>query len=192
MQAASIQGHNKIVQILLERGADVNAQGGEYGNALQAALVKGHDQAVVKMLLEHGADVNAQGGFHGNALQAASARGRDRIVQTLLEHGADVNAQGGFHGNALQAALAKGHDQVVQILLKHGARATPGDKAFDGFDFEKCLARYHERQRNKRKRDGGSEERDEAKRTKNIDLSSSPSSESRSYSSTRYTLSPSP
>ena len=38
-------------------GADVNAQGGKYGNALQAALGKGHDQ-IVRMLLDEGADID--------------------------------------------------------------------------------------------------------------------------------------
>ncbi|KAF2729999.1 hypothetical protein EJ04DRAFT_446072 [Polyplosphaeria fusca] len=47
--------------MLLDKGADVNAQGGRYGNALQAASYGGHE-AVVKMLLDAGADVNAQGG----------------------------------------------------------------------------------------------------------------------------------
>lgn len=31
---ALLNGHDKTVQLLLENGADVNAQGGEYGNAL--------------------------------------------------------------------------------------------------------------------------------------------------------------
>ena len=44
--------------MLLERGADVNAQSGEFGNALQAASFSG-DEKVVAMLLERGADVNA-------------------------------------------------------------------------------------------------------------------------------------
>ncbi|KAI1584776.1 ankyrin repeat domain containing protein [Pyrenophora tritici-repentis] len=48
--------------MLLDAGADVNAQGGDYGNALQAASAEGHEQ-VVKMLLDAGADVNAQGGY---------------------------------------------------------------------------------------------------------------------------------
>ena len=55
----------------LEKGADVNAQGSKYGNALQAALVEGY-QEIAKMLLEQGADVNAPGGPYGNALRAAS------------------------------------------------------------------------------------------------------------------------
>ena len=64
----------KLLKLLLEKGADVNAQGGEYGNALQAASYKGHSE-IVKLLLEKGADVNAQGGEYGNALQAASYKG---------------------------------------------------------------------------------------------------------------------
>jgi ankyrin repeat domain-containing protein 50 len=51
----------------LDENADVNAQGGYYGNALQAALSGGHEK-VVQLLLEKNADVNAQGGYYGNAL----------------------------------------------------------------------------------------------------------------------------
>jgi hypothetical protein len=71
---ASRNGQVTIVEQLLEDGADVNAQGGQYGNALQAASYMGH-LAVVELLLSQGADVNAQGGEYGNALQAASSRG---------------------------------------------------------------------------------------------------------------------
>jgi ankyrin repeat protein len=44
--------------MLLNKGADVNAQGREYSNALYAALYRGHKQ-VVKILLNKDADVNA-------------------------------------------------------------------------------------------------------------------------------------
>ena len=60
--------------MLLDKGADVNAQGGWYGNALQAASSRGHEK-VVQILLDKGAEINAQGGIYGNALQAASSRG---------------------------------------------------------------------------------------------------------------------
>ena len=77
---ASSYGDEKVVQILLSAGADVNAQGGEYGNALQAASRYGYEK-VVQMLLSAGADVNAQGGEYGNALQAASSYGDEKVVQ---------------------------------------------------------------------------------------------------------------
>ncbi len=44
--------------MLMDAGADVNAQGGYSGNALQAVLEGGHEK-VVQMLMDAGADVNA-------------------------------------------------------------------------------------------------------------------------------------
>jgi ankyrin repeat domain-containing protein 50 len=42
------------MQMLTDVGADVNAEGGEYGNALAAASVGGHER-VVQMLICAGA-----------------------------------------------------------------------------------------------------------------------------------------
>jgi ankyrin repeat protein len=105
---------------LIAKGADVNAQGGRYGNALQAASAEGHRE-IVQLLLDKGADINAQGGLYGNALHIASTRGHQEIVQLLLDKGADVNAQGGEYGNALYTASAGGHQEIVQLLLGKGA-----------------------------------------------------------------------
>ena len=120
VQAASEGGHGHIVQLLLERGADVNMASKEHGNALHAASCRGH-AAVVKLLLRKGANVNVQGGEYGNAIQAASQGGHNNIVELLLEKGANVNAQGGCNGNALQAASEGGHNSIVQLLLEKGA-----------------------------------------------------------------------
>jgi Protein kinase domain/Ankyrin repeats (3 copies) len=110
------------VKSLLEEGADVNAQGGYYGNALQAAACIWGNKEVVLLLFEKGADVNAQGGYYGNALQAAACIwGNKEVVLLLLEKGANVNAQGGHHGSALQAAVVSGDKEVVLLLLEKGA-----------------------------------------------------------------------
>jgi hypothetical protein len=113
-------GHCAMAESLLDRGADVNAQGGSYGNALQAASLRGHKQTV-KLLLDKGANVNAHGGYYGNALQVASYGGHEQTVKLLLDKGADVNAQCGYYGNALQAASVEGHEQTVKLLLDKGA-----------------------------------------------------------------------
>ena len=117
---ASEYGHEKVVQMLVDLGADVNAQGGEYGNALCAASAAGHEK-IVQILVDAGANVNAQGGSNGNALCAASATGHEKIVQILVDAGADVHTQGGSNGNALHAASAGGHEKVVKILADAGA-----------------------------------------------------------------------
>ncbi|KAH7066360.1 hypothetical protein BKA63DRAFT_546887 [Paraphoma chrysanthemicola] len=109
-----------IAKAMLKKGIYINAQGGRYGNALQAASNQGHEH-VVRLLLKKGANVNAQGGYYGNALQAASIFGFKSIVSLLVENGAEVNAQGGYYDSALQAASAQGHESVVRLLLKEGA-----------------------------------------------------------------------
>ena len=83
-----------IAKLLINKGANVNAQGGIYGNALQAASYQGH-KAIAKLLLDKEANVNAQGGFYGNAFHAASYGGHKAIAELLIEKGVDTNAPEG-------------------------------------------------------------------------------------------------
>lgn len=93
------------VRMLLERGADVHAKGGSYGNSL----------------LKHGANTNAKCTTPYNALYTASACGHRSIVQMLLRHGARVNDEAGHHGSALQAAIVNDQHEVAKLLMEHGA-----------------------------------------------------------------------
>ncbi|KAL8706555.1 MAG: hypothetical protein Q9201_000428 [Fulgogasparrea decipioides] len=116
---AAWAGLIELVRLLLEHGEDINAESGEFGNALQAAASRGHKQ-IVGLLLEEGADVNARGEY-GTALQVAASWDHKQMVELLLKEGADVNAQGGKHGAALQAAASEGNKEMVELLLKEGA-----------------------------------------------------------------------
>ncbi|KAF2798224.1 ankyrin, partial [Melanomma pulvis-pyrius CBS 109.77] len=66
----------------LNKGANVNAQGGNYSSALHAASFHGHEQ-VVKLLLDKGADVDAQNEYYRSALHTASAQGYEQVVKLL-------------------------------------------------------------------------------------------------------------
>jgi ankyrin repeat protein len=54
LYAAAEKGDNVIIRMLLDGGADIDAQGGTYGNALQAATARGHFE-VVTLLQKQGA-----------------------------------------------------------------------------------------------------------------------------------------
>ncbi|THZ01939.1 hypothetical protein D6C93_03353 [Aureobasidium pullulans] len=113
----------EMVQLLLDRGADVDARGGKFGTALCEAASQ-DKLKMVRMLLERGADPNLRDKRFGSALQAACG-GRHStspdLVQLLLDNGADVNARGGEYGNALCAAAVTSSTEVAQILLARGA-----------------------------------------------------------------------
>ncbi|KAJ3967390.1 ankyrin repeat-containing domain protein, partial [Lentinula raphanica] len=120
IQAAAYGGHKDIVELLLDNGADIEAQGGFHGTAIEAAAAKGHKD-IVELLLLHNANVNTQGGYYGTAMQAAAAEGYKDVVELLLLHNADVNAQSGEYGTAIEAAAELGHKDIVELLLKHNA-----------------------------------------------------------------------
>jgi ankyrin repeat protein len=122
-------GLSTITKMLLDAGADVNAQGEASGTVLQAASAGGHEQ-IVNLLLDAGADIEALGHYwntayagedYCSALYTASSAGQERVVKALLGAGANVDAQSEVSGSTLQAAAEGGHEQVIKILLDAGA-----------------------------------------------------------------------
>ena len=66
-QIAVVSRNMQVVSFLLEKGANLNARGGFYSNALHAAVAQENNLRIV-LLLENGANTNARGGFYGNTL----------------------------------------------------------------------------------------------------------------------------
>ena len=58
---AAKYGHDTMVELLINKGANLNAQDEHHGSALYTASERGHEQ-VVKLLLDKGAEIKAQGG----------------------------------------------------------------------------------------------------------------------------------
>ena len=114
-------GRFKVVESLLERGANVNAYEGRYGSALQVAS-SGGSVELVELLVQSGANVNLQGGKYGSPLHAASYKGNRQIIQILLQNGAHINLRSERYGTPLATALVQGHTEIARILEEHGAR----------------------------------------------------------------------
>lgn len=120
-QMACMAGDHACVELLFQRGLDVNASGNYYGTALQAASRVGNIE-IVEHLLKSGADVNTLEGAHGTALRAAALGGHEDLVRNLITCGADVNLRCEDQGESvLHLALKSGNQAMFKALLAAGA-----------------------------------------------------------------------
>ncbi|MCJ1338346.1 hypothetical protein MMC09_003633 [Bachmanniomyces sp. S44760] len=121
---ATLSKRRGMSQLLIAMGANVNARGGKYDNAVQAAAL--HSLDLIRLLEAKGADLKTQGGEFHNALQAASYNADPDIMLHLLQNGFDVNIEGGRFGTPLQALAApyrpnENKQKALELLLAHGA-----------------------------------------------------------------------
>jgi ankyrin repeat protein len=80
----------RLVAILIENSANVNAQQSNLHNALDCASFIGFTD-IAALLIKHGADVNARGsplgGPEDSALRIASSKGHEELARMLRECG---------------------------------------------------------------------------------------------------------
>ncbi|WP_343288773.1 ankyrin repeat domain-containing protein [Wolbachia endosymbiont of Encarsia formosa] len=124
LQIAAEYSNEKVVEALLEAGADVNNQD-RYGNTPLHRSVRSSLE-VVKALLKAGADVNKQNRCGEIPLHRA-VHGSLEVVKALLKAGADVNSQD-IHGRTPLYKDKLFNKKAAQVLLEAGADPTLGDK----------------------------------------------------------------
>ena len=92
---AAFFGHEEVVRLLLERGADprlVARNDRLQVTALHAAAAANHAE-IARMVVEAGTPVNATQPGGSTALHAAAQNGNLELVRFLIDHGADRDAQ---------------------------------------------------------------------------------------------------
>jgi len=133
---AAIGGCKEIVELLISRGAGVNAVDDEGKTSLHWACVKGH-RDVVEFLIAQGAQIEIKSKKFGyTPLHMAAISSQIDIAQLLLEHGAviyldiavmlgdienvkslaqgvDVNSQSADGSTLLSKAVHHGHQKIV-------------------------------------------------------------------------------
>ncbi|KAH8987490.1 ankyrin repeat-containing domain protein [Lactarius hatsudake] len=115
-----------VAQLLIERGADVNARDKYHQTPLHPASYF-VELKFVRMLLDHGANVNTEGNRGLTPLHRVwRAKGhpdKDRfgVAQLLMERGANVNARDQDHETPLHLASRLVSLDGAWILLKYGA-----------------------------------------------------------------------
>lgn len=112
---AAAGGHLDIVEYLVAKGMDVNAENREGINALTMAS---EHLEVIKYLEKMGADIRRN---MAAMMSLSAANGSLNVVEYLVEKGADVNKGISYNLSPVACAAAQGHLDTVKYLVEKGA-----------------------------------------------------------------------
>ena len=131
--AAGAWGHDEFVELLISRGADVNARN-ERGDTPLCMATDDRNIAKARSLISHGADPNLKGSEGDTPLHRAAEWGNPQVVELLLASGAEVSPKNGKGETPLDLAslhlrwqmegdhkeFCKPLEDVIRQLKDHG------------------------------------------------------------------------
>ncbi|KAJ7240245.1 hypothetical protein C8J57DRAFT_102581 [Mycena rebaudengoi] len=132
LHKAAYYGKLELIKLLVPNSnrdthlVDVDAVGGDYGTALQAASARGH-MAVVAYLVECGVDPNITGGDYGTALCAACAGAHLDTVTILLAVKNIKKNRGSQFGLPIHIATMRGKKEIVEALVENQPQEADGE-----------------------------------------------------------------
>ena len=127
LYTAVSKGDEKLVELLLKRGADVRAKPPGSEPALYKATSKGFTEIVSMLLESEHIDVDATPPGGSPSLYRAYEKGYSRMMELLLKKGSNPNLKPPGGATAMYKAAAKGDISTVRMMLEYGADpdATP-------------------------------------------------------------------
>ncbi|AIF81039.1 hypothetical protein I862_02380 [endosymbiont of Acanthamoeba sp. UWC8] len=108
----------EIVNILINKGADINATDNRANTPLMFAA-EGEDIKSVELLLSKGADINARNSDGNTALMLTV---EVDIAEFLIRKGADINIENNQHRTALNIAIENEKIAIMELLIKKEAK----------------------------------------------------------------------
>jgi len=129
---AAWRGFDDLVNLLIKKGANVNARDSiDYSPLLQAVIGGSRHSAratIVQSLIDNGAIFES--GEKDKALVQAAFNGSVEIVKMMIKFGANVNAADKYHRSPLFAAVTSNRfePEIVQSLTDSGAIWEPQDR----------------------------------------------------------------
>eukprot|EP01063_Lacrimia_lanifica_P023348 TRINITY_DN30859_c0_g1_i1.p2 TRINITY_DN30859_c0_g1~~TRINITY_DN30859_c0_g1_i1.p2 ORF type:complete len:235 (+),score=74.85 TRINITY_DN30859_c0_g1_i1:57-761(+) len=121
--------HLEVVQLLLQKGADVAARDEQGQTALHIAAAAGNEDMCTELIVHGKADVAATvEGRKDAAIHLAARGGRTDTVKRLLQEGASANALGDKGQTALHVAGLEAYYEMALELLQRGADKNIADE----------------------------------------------------------------
>jgi ankyrin repeat protein len=118
LQYAAKKGNRRIIDLLLELGADINGPKGRDGFTIHYALMSGNE-SIVRHVLDKGAVIDDSNIAWGSIVRAIKHE-LTGLLPLLLEKGADVNPPSPSHSPAAEA-FENAPKKIFKMLMDHGA-----------------------------------------------------------------------
>ena len=131
LNMAVIKNNIKLINILLDAGADINFQNTDVfglGETPLISAVKENNATIIKLVLDHGADPNTPNYFHKTPLMIAAQENALEAAKMLLdckvpiEHGVHT---GLYTETPLCIAVLNNHTEMVTLLIQNSAKTKP-------------------------------------------------------------------
>jgi ankyrin repeat protein len=126
LNLAAREGHEEIVRLFVEAGANVDHADESGMTSLNWAAAEGQD-GVVDILLDADANTSMMG-QGSNPLHSAAFGGYISIVSALLKANVDIDAPDNQGQTALHRAVKMNQKETVKVLLNAGALVNAKDK----------------------------------------------------------------
>ena len=125
---AARQESMAVLQLLIDRGANVESGDLFCRTALRVAALSGRERAV-RLLIENGAAIEAPNSLGNTVLfTAAGSDGLSKVVKLLLEKGANTEAIGDLGFTPLHKAAISDCGDNARLLIEYGAKTDSRDK----------------------------------------------------------------
>ncbi|XP_046553624.1 serine/threonine-protein phosphatase 6 regulatory ankyrin repeat subunit C-like [Haliotis rubra] len=112
----------KLVQLILDKGVDINSADNAGDTALHLSLWPPTSTQITRLLLEKDACVHVKGRRGETPLhRAVRLRCLQSIIELMLKKGSDPNARDDQGRTSLHLIVVYSYTQIVQVLVKHGA-----------------------------------------------------------------------
>ena len=128
LHSLAANGRELAVQLLLDKGAPVDARDDQGNTLLNCAVVEEHE-STARMLLRRGADHNIRNKLGNTPLMTATLKGSEKVIKVLLDGGADIETRDKDQNTTLMSAVMDNFLPVVKLLIQRGANLEAKNQA---------------------------------------------------------------
>ncbi|CAL4082462.1 unnamed protein product [Meganyctiphanes norvegica] len=122
LHLAAQKNLRNVVELLLDEGADIDAQNNDSETPLHLTI-KNYAHNSFRVLIERGANLNIQNKDHLSALHLAIERRYKDMVEVLLMKGADLNIKSAMNYTPIHTASNDGDKVIMKLLLEKSSES---------------------------------------------------------------------